>query len=164
MEKIHELGIAADDYFYLIEGDRVKKKIRCTIKFRDYQHPSCKALSVFFHDRIRFHFTFSRAYEGDWIAIGDRLADWLTSFERPLDAFPQQATHQEHEPARNQRQPFRGFDLRIALKGGVSNRSWFYDEAQAHCAQQVCMRFKAQRLFGLMACKKIVARTGEAGR
>jgi hypothetical protein len=43
---------------------------------------------VFFRDRIRLHFTFSRAYEKDWIAIGDRLADWLTSFERPPDAFP----------------------------------------------------------------------------
>jgi hypothetical protein len=51
-------------------------------------------MSVFFRNRIRLYFTFSRAYEKDWIAISDRLAEWLTSFERPLDAFPQQATHQ----------------------------------------------------------------------
>jgi hypothetical protein len=61
VEKIRGLDAAGDDSFYLIEGDHVKKKIYCTIKRRDYQQPSCKALSVFFRDRIRFHFTFSRA-------------------------------------------------------------------------------------------------------
>jgi hypothetical protein len=97
-EKLYELdAISGNDHFYLIEGDRVKKNIRCTIKLRDYQSPSCKAFSVF-RDRIRLYFTFSRAYEKDWIAISDHLADWLASFERPLNAFPHASIHQEHKP------------------------------------------------------------------
>jgi hypothetical protein len=90
---VEKLRIAGDqhgnDDFYLIEGERVKKHIYCMIKFKEYQQPSCNAISAFFRDNIRLHFTFSRAYEEDWIAISDRLADWLTSFERPLEAFPQ---------------------------------------------------------------------------
>ncbi|GHT87187.1 hypothetical protein AGMMS49960_01000 [Betaproteobacteria bacterium] len=93
--RIEKIGpLLGSDNFYLIEGDRVLKEIRCFIKIRDYQKPSCSDISMFYDDGILLYVIYSRNYEKDWIAINDQVVSWLKDFERPLDALPD-STHTE---------------------------------------------------------------------
>jgi hypothetical protein len=77
--------IKGTDKFFLLEDQRVKKKLTCMIKEESYQCPSCKDISMYYRDNIRLWITYSRSYEKDWIAIEDRLVSWLDSFERPVE-------------------------------------------------------------------------------
>jgi hypothetical protein len=88
--------VLGNDEFFLIENQRTKKKLHCTIKEKSYQLPSCKDISMFYRDNIRLYVTYSRSFEKDWIAIEDRLVSWLDSFERPAEDFPRPA-RLEHE-------------------------------------------------------------------
>jgi hypothetical protein len=87
---VEKISTNLSDYFYIIEGNHVKKKLHCANKDKKIpSYPYCNDIAMFYRDNIYLYVTYSRIHEKDWIAIDDRLVTWLESFERPVEDFPQ---------------------------------------------------------------------------
>ncbi|MDR1850142.1 MAG: hypothetical protein LBQ75_08885, partial [Zoogloeaceae bacterium] len=81
--------------FYLIEGTKVKRILRCRtaprVKPELIPYQTCWLTSSY-RDGILLRATFNRQrYEHDWLDIADRLDALLHSFEQPAAAMPPSA-------------------------------------------------------------------------
>jgi hypothetical protein len=88
IEWIHD-GDSDSEYFYLIEGNKVKMILTCK-RPEIYPAPSCNIVSSY-GDGIQLQIHFSQRYESDWLDIADRLDALLHSFEQPAAAMPPSA-------------------------------------------------------------------------